>query len=66
LSAAATRSWVRFPRCTVSRADADGTLSGRGADDTRFVLPAGAGAPGRMVAVAVEGVAGEHPAGRAA
>ena len=39
-------------------------LGGLGADYTRFVLPPGAGAPGEMVAVAVEGVAGEHLAGR--
>ena len=51
-------------RVLVERRHPDGTLGGLGADYTRFVLPAGAGAPGEMVAVAVEGVAGEHLAGR--
>jgi threonylcarbamoyladenosine tRNA methylthiotransferase MtaB len=44
----------------------DGTLSGLGADYSRFVLPAGAGDPGEMVPVVVAGVAGEHLAGRPA
>ena len=51
-------------RVLVERRHPDGTLGGLGADYTRFVLPPGAGAPGEMVAVAVEGVAGEHLAGR--
>jgi tRNA A37 methylthiotransferase MiaB len=51
-------------RVLVERRHPDGTLGGLGADYTRFVLPAGAGEPGAMVAVAVEGAAGEHLAGR--
>ena len=51
-------------RVLVERRHQDGTLGGLGADYTRFVLPAGAGEPGEMVAVAVEGLAGEHLAGR--
>jgi threonylcarbamoyladenosine tRNA methylthiotransferase MtaB len=48
----------------VERRHPDGTLGGLGADYTRFVLPAGAGEPGEMVAVAVDGMAGEHLSGR--
>jgi threonylcarbamoyladenosine tRNA methylthiotransferase MtaB len=51
-------------RVLVERRHPDGTLGGLGADYSRFVLPAEAGEPGDMVAVAVEGVAGEHLAGR--
>ncbi len=51
-------------RVLVERRHPDGTVGGLGADYTRFVLPAGAGAPGEMVAVAVEGLAGEHLSGR--
>jgi threonylcarbamoyladenosine tRNA methylthiotransferase MtaB len=47
-------------RVLVERRHPDGTLGGLGADYTRFVLPAGAGRPGEMVAVAVDRVAGEH------
>ena len=50
----------------VEKRHEDGTLSGLGADYSRFVLPAGAGAPGRMVPVVVAGVAGEHLDGRPA
>jgi threonylcarbamoyladenosine tRNA methylthiotransferase MtaB len=42
----------------------DGTLTGFGADYTRVVLPAGAGAPGDMVPVHIAGMAGEHLDGR--
>jgi threonylcarbamoyladenosine tRNA methylthiotransferase MtaB len=42
----------------------DGQLVGLGDDYTRFVVPAGAGAPGEMVAVTAEAVAGEHLRGR--
>jgi threonylcarbamoyladenosine tRNA methylthiotransferase MtaB len=42
----------------------DGELVGLGADYTRFVLPAGSGAPGGMVAVVVEAVAGDYLRGR--
>jgi threonylcarbamoyladenosine tRNA methylthiotransferase MtaB len=48
----------------IEKALADGTLVGLGGDYTRFVLPAGSGAPGEMVAVHVEGVHGEHLSGR--
>jgi threonylcarbamoyladenosine tRNA methylthiotransferase MtaB len=48
----------------VEKRHEDGTLSGLGADYTRFVLPAGAGAPGDMVPVVVAGVAGGHLDGR--
>ncbi len=51
-------------RVLVERRFPDGSVGGLGADYTRFVLPAGAGEPGEMVAVAVEGVAGEHLTGR--
>jgi threonylcarbamoyladenosine tRNA methylthiotransferase MtaB len=51
-------------RVLVERRHPDGTVGGLGADYTRFVLPAGAGAPGEMVAVAVQGLAGEHLSGR--
>jgi threonylcarbamoyladenosine tRNA methylthiotransferase MtaB len=51
-------------RVLVERRLPDGTLGGLGADYTRFVLPPGAGRPGEMVAVAVEGVAGQHLSGR--
>ena len=51
-------------RVLVERRHPDGTVGGLGADYTRFVLPAGAGAPGEMVAVAVEGLAGDHLSGR--
>ena len=43
---------------------ADGTLTGLGADYSRFVLPAGAGEPGDLVPVEVAGLAGEHLEGR--
>ncbi|MDX6555319.1 MAG: threonylcarbamoyladenosine tRNA methylthiotransferase MtaB [Miltoncostaeaceae bacterium] len=42
----------------------DGTLTGLGADYSRFVLPAGAGEPGDLVPVEVAGLAGEHLEGR--
>jgi threonylcarbamoyladenosine tRNA methylthiotransferase MtaB len=51
-------------RVLVEKRHPDGTLTGLGADYTRFVLPPGAGEPGRMVAVAVAGMAGEHLDGR--
>jgi hypothetical protein len=50
----------------VEKRHEDGTLSGLGADYTRFVLPAGAGAPGDVVPVVVAGVAGAHLEGRPA
>ena len=53
-------------RVLVEKRHEDGTLSGLGADYSRFVLPAGAGAPGQMVPVVVAGVAGEHLDGRPA
>ncbi len=48
----------------VEKAASDGTLTGLGADYTRFALPPGAAAPGRMVPVLAEAVAGEHLRGR--
>jgi threonylcarbamoyladenosine tRNA methylthiotransferase MtaB len=48
----------------VERIGPQGEPSGLGADYTRFVLPAGAGGPGRVVPVAVEAVRGEHLVGR--
>ena len=48
----------------VEKALEDGTLAGLGRDYARFLLPAGSGAPGEMVAVLVEGVHGEHLSGR--
>jgi threonylcarbamoyladenosine tRNA methylthiotransferase MtaB len=51
-------------RVLVEKRHPDGTLTGLGADYTRFVLPPGAGEPGRMVAVDVAGMAGEHLDGR--
>jgi tRNA A37 methylthiotransferase MiaB len=42
----------------------DGTLTGLGADYSRFVLPAGSGARGALVDVVVDGVAGHHLTGR--
>jgi threonylcarbamoyladenosine tRNA methylthiotransferase MtaB len=44
----------------------DGTMSGLGADYSRFVLPEGLGAPGRMTQVIVSGVVGRHLTARAA
>ena len=38
----------------------DGTLTGYGSDYTRFVLAAAAGAPGELVPVLVDAVAGDH------
>ena len=51
-------------RVLVEKRHPDGTLTGLGADYTRFVLPPDAGEPGRMVPVTVAGVAGEHLDGR--
>jgi threonylcarbamoyladenosine tRNA methylthiotransferase MtaB len=51
-------------RVLVEKRHPDGTLTGLGADYTRFVLPADAGRPGEMVAVSVAGMAGEHLDGR--
>ncbi|MEW6581158.1 MAG: MiaB/RimO family radical SAM methylthiotransferase [Actinomycetota bacterium] len=48
----------------LEKAAADGTLTGLGADYTRFVVPAGAGAPGAAVAVEAEAVVGDHLLGR--
>lgn len=50
-------------RVLLERRLPDGSLGGLGADYTRFVLPAGAGEPGEMVAVSVTGVVGEYLAG---
>ncbi len=50
----------------IAKRHEDGTLSGLGADYSRFVLPAGAGGPGEMVPVVVAGVVGEHLDGRPA
>ena len=44
----------------------DGTLSGLGADYSRFVLPDDLGSPGRISDVVVAGVAGHHLLGEAA
>lgn len=44
----------------VEKALPDGVLTGYGSDYTRFVLPVGAGAPGDLVPVTVESVAGDH------
>ena len=51
-------------RVLLEKRHLDGTLTGLGADYTRFVLPPGSGEPGQMVAVAVAGMAGEHLDGR--
>jgi tRNA A37 methylthiotransferase MiaB len=48
----------------VEKAAPDGAMTGFGADYTRFVLPAGSGAPGEMVPVLADGLAGEHVRGR--
>jgi tRNA A37 methylthiotransferase MiaB len=48
----------------VEKAAPDGTLTGLGADYTRFALPPGTGASGEMVPVVAEAVVGEHLAGR--
>jgi threonylcarbamoyladenosine tRNA methylthiotransferase MtaB len=48
----------------VEKATPDGTLTGLGADYTRFVVPAGAGRPGDLVPVLAESVQGDHLVGR--
>lgn len=53
-------------RVLVEQSHPDGTLTGLGADYTRFVLPPGSGQPGEMVDVTVAGMAGEHLDGRPA
>lgn len=53
-------------RVLVEQRHPDGTLTGLGADYTRFVLPPGSAQPGEMVDVTVAGMAGEHLDGRPA
>jgi threonylcarbamoyladenosine tRNA methylthiotransferase MtaB len=48
----------------VEKAAPDGTLTGVGADYTRFALPPDAAAPGEMVPVLAETPVGEHLSGR--
>lgn len=48
----------------VEKAAPDGTLTGLGADYTRFVLPAGCARPGSMIPVLAESVQGDHLVGR--
>jgi hypothetical protein len=48
----------------LEKAADQGWMSGFGADYTRFIVPADAGAPGRLVPVTAEAVAGEHLIGR--